>query len=204
MPRNRRSARSISPVVGTLILVAITVVLAATAAVFALGFQDSTDSTAPTVRVEATFNATDRTDPHWTFSLTHESGDDIEADELEFELTGDLGGTASVVYPERFTAGTRVRIGLWGSPGRANPDTCLVAPKASPGAGNNQLDGNSDDEEDTSVDIRVVHRPSNTVLDQVTVTLAELDRGFTGQQRHYIADGARASVNCDSVPRDDW
>lgn len=198
------SGRSISPVIGTILLVAIVVLLAAVAGTVVLGVGDDTDEPASSVNVESTFEATDQSDPHWQFTLAHQGGDTVLADELEIKLTDDRGGTATTVYPEKFTAGDEMRVELWGGPSRADESSCLVTPEAAPGAGDNQLDGNSGSAHATAVDIVVVHEPSNTVMDEMSVDLAEVDRGFTGNGRHYIADGSRASINCDDVPRSNF
>ena len=198
------SGRSISPVIGTILLVAIVVLLAAVAGTVALGFGDDTDEPAPSVSVASAFEATDDYDPHWQFTLEHQGGDTVPADELKIKLTDDRGGTATTVYPENFTAGDEIRVELWGGPSRADESSCLVAPEAAPDAGDNQLDGNSGSAHATAVDIVVVHEPSNTIIDEMSVDLTEVDRGFTGTRRHYIADGSRASINCDDVPRSNF
>jgi flagellin-like protein len=198
------SERSISPVIGTILLVAIVVVLAALVGTAALGFGEETDEPDPTLSIDSAFEATDEVDPHWRFTITHQSGDNIPPDELKIRLTDDRGGSATTVYPEEFTAEDEIRVELWGGPSRADESSCLVPPKAAPDAGNNQLDGNEDSAHATSVDIVVIHEPSNTLMDEVSVDFTEVDRGFTGDGRHYIADGSRASINCEDVPRSDF
>jgi FlaG/FlaF family flagellin (archaellin) len=204
LPRLWHSKRSISQVVGLTILIAVVIILASFVGAFFFGFEEDIDDPPPTVDITASFNVTDQADPHWQFTISHNSGGTVAADDLQIRLTDDRGGTATVRYPESFTAGTTVSVGLWGSPSRVTPSSCLVAPSAAPGAGDNQLAGTGSSEYATEVDVVVVHKPSNTLLSQVTVDLTDTDRGWTGDNRHYIADGSTASINCESVPRDDW
>lgn len=74
--------RGVSPVIGVILMVAITVILAAVIASFVLGLGDSAAEPAPNPTIQSDF-ATDEVD----FSIT--GGDDFDSDvsELQFEVT---------------------------------------------------------------------------------------------------------------------
>lgn len=196
-------SRAVSSVIGDVLLVAIVVILGATISVVALGFAEEARDPGPQVGVESTFLASDTVDPHWQFNITHVAGDTIDPGELKIRLTDDYGGgnRAEVVYPETFTAGDTIRVGLWGSPNRADDGTCLVAPD---GESNDQLDGFGDSRYATEVAIDVIHKPSNTLMDTVTIDLSEMPRRFDGDERHFLIDGVRPSIGCEAVPEDEW
>ena len=69
--------RAVSPVIGVILMVAITVILAAVIGTFVLGLGDSVQQTAP----NAQFNWDNPDDT--TLDLTHEGGQSIEPERLE-------------------------------------------------------------------------------------------------------------------------
>ncbi len=97
--------RAVSPVIGVILMVAITVILAAVIASFVLGLGD-TDDPAPSIVFETEDNVSDE-DPNFEISIT--SGDsDADASELAIVIDGeeasdweseadDLGAGSSVV-----------------------------------------------------------------------------------------------------------
>jgi flagellin-like protein len=175
------NGRAVSPVVAVILMVAVTVILAGTVSVFALGFVEDIREPSPTLGVEAEFEAREDIEPHWRFTITHISGDNIDAENLEIRLVDNLGGKAERVYPRSFSAGKTIRMGLWGSPNRANETSCVSLPETAPGVTNDQL----------------VHQPSRSVMDQVTVDLSQMPRRFTGDNRLFLIDGSRPSFGCD-------
>jgi flagellin-like protein len=74
---------AVSPVIGVILMVAITVILAAVIASFALSFADSGQSNAPQVSFDSEYNADDN-----IVTLTVQSGDTFDAESVTFE--GDL------------------------------------------------------------------------------------------------------------------
>ena len=74
---------AVSPVIGVILMVAITVILAAVIAAFALSFADSGQSNTPQVSLESDYNADDN-----IVTLTVQSGDTVDAESVTFE--GDL------------------------------------------------------------------------------------------------------------------
>ena len=76
--------RGVSPVIGVILMVAITVILAAVIASFVLGLGDQTDDVAPNVNFEGEFNDSNG------FTLSVETTDG-EGDASDFVLTTDTG-----------------------------------------------------------------------------------------------------------------
>jgi len=81
--RGRNGGRAVSPVIGVILMVAITVILTAVIASFALGFADETGSSAPQVSFESDYDEDDN-----VVTLTVQSGDSFDAEAVTFE--GDL------------------------------------------------------------------------------------------------------------------
>jgi flagellin-like protein len=165
--------RSESSVVGIILIVAVTIILAAVISVFVLDLGEELNDPQPTLVIDASFDAREPIDPHWVFTVRHVSGDTIEANELTLKLVDNFGNEATRTYPDTFTAGDTIRMGLWGSPSRAGNlgMGCTLEPDAPSGAGNDQLVGGSP--LSTSVTVVAVHEPSNSLMDEVEVDLGE-------------------------------
>ena len=67
--------RAVSPVIGVILMVAITVILAAVIGTFVLGLGDSLGDSQPTAQLDVTVDGS-------TVTVEHGGGDPIEADEL--------------------------------------------------------------------------------------------------------------------------
>jgi FlaG/FlaF family flagellin (archaellin) len=191
------SERSTSSSIGVILIVAVTIIIGAVLGVFALDLAEETKDPAPEVSVEATFDARASLDPHWIFTIRHVSGDNIEAGELELRLVDEFGNKASRIYPESYSAGQEIRMGLWGSPNRANQNgvDCTLNPEAAPGYNNQQLVGANPPADE--VDIVVVHKPSNSVMDRVEVDLGDYPNRFGTR----LLDKSAPSFDCNDV---DW
>jgi len=115
--------RAVSPVIGVILMVAITVILAAVIGTFVLGLGDQVQSTTPS----ASFGF-DRVNDQ-EVQITHESGDSIEASNLkltsslsQINATGPtaVSNTASFTWDQAISgsevsAGTSVTVGGAGS-----------------------------------------------------------------------------------------
>jgi hypothetical protein len=162
-------------------MVGIVVVLAAFVSIAVFGIADEPGEQAPTVSLDTEFRAVSEVDPHWQLEVIHDGGDPVPSDELLVRFVDDSGSQAEVRYPERFDAGERFRTALWGKSGRADTSTCLVDPE-SDHPDSDQLDGfKTADEFATSVDVLVIHEPSNTVLSEERIDLGEEPDRFTGK-----------------------
>lgn len=86
-------SRAVSPVIGVILMVAITVILAAVIGTFVLGLGDQVSQTAP--QASFSFQYTNGTQD--TLEVTHESGDGIGATELSLvssiEFSNNSSGT---------------------------------------------------------------------------------------------------------------
>ncbi len=113
--------RAVSPVIGVILMVAITVILAAVIGTFVLGLGDQVQQTTP----QASFGF-DTTDNKQFVEITHETGDTIEANNVEITTTLSSWNNTTDSYSEAQTwetvttdsevsAGKTARIGSDGS-----------------------------------------------------------------------------------------
>lgn len=86
----------VSPVIGVVLLVSITVVLASAVGVFVLEFERNPDSTEPNFVPETSFNKSLEGDGQ-TLTIEHESGKRLEPDELTVRITGAETNTSTDV-----------------------------------------------------------------------------------------------------------
>ena len=86
---------AVSPVIGVILMVAITVILAAVIGTFVLGLGDQVQTTAP--NAQFSFDYSSGSNP--TLSVTHAGGDGVEPDELymsgDVKETGDAANWAA-------------------------------------------------------------------------------------------------------------
>jgi len=188
--------RSTTSSIGILLMVALTIVVGTVIGVFAIDLGESVDDSAPEIAVEVSFDDRKPLDPHWIFTITHASGDTVEGGTLEFRLVDDQGNKAAGTYPESFAAGQQIRMGLWGDPSRANKPSvdCTVEPEAPASSTEGQLANGATPPVET-VDIVVVHRPTNSVVDRVEVDLSE----YENPRDTELIDGSDPSFNCNDV-----
>ena len=102
--------RAVSPVIGVILMVAITVILAAVIGTFVLGLGDQVE-TAP----QASFNFD--YDGSGEVTVRHRGGDSINPDNIEIRVNGNEVGTAGTSYPgsslsdfSSFSAGNELKI----------------------------------------------------------------------------------------------
>ncbi|MFC6991962.1 type IV pilin N-terminal domain-containing protein [Haladaptatus sp. GCM10025707] len=102
---------AVSPVIGVILMVAITVILAAVIGTFVLGLGDQVGKTAP--QASFSFSYDSGAD---TLTITHESGDKIKAANLQVKV----GNTAAQTWPDDgdsfVTAGDSITVGPSGTP----------------------------------------------------------------------------------------
>jgi flagellin-like protein len=114
--------RAVSPVIGVILMVAITVILAAVIGAFALSFTQGGQSSAPQVSFTAEYNETADN----VVQLTVSSGDTVDAEAVTFEGDVTSAGSADVDTEgqdwtagdlndgESFSAGDSITIGVTG------------------------------------------------------------------------------------------
>lgn len=129
--------RGVSPVIGVILMVAITVILAAVIGTFVLGLGDSLEQ-APQAQLDADSNNND------SINISHSGGDALAVDDIEINVEGDSvafsesddtseGGEFSVGNSAEFNSGD-------------DPDTNW-----------NAWDGEE-------VRVRIIHTPSDSIL----------------------------------------
>jgi len=97
------SDRAVSPVIGVILMVAITVILAAVIGTFVLGLGDQVQETAPQAQISIT-DINSGSDPAVTFA--HNGGDSFDADNTEeIRVTSDGDEVASLTPSSDFTDG---------------------------------------------------------------------------------------------------
>lgn len=195
-----RDSRGVSPVIGVVLLVAITVLLAATVGVFATSFSDSQSEpqySSVTIESVEKSDGDDIEIPmpaedlcefyHVAIRMEHQGGNSFDSGELEYliEVSGDDGTTLSGRFNESVAnpgvtarAGDEIVIGLDSDTSKANCDdsksTVLFDGDL---AWNPDEAGQVGDlydihdtflepetEELTTIRVRIVHLPSETIL----------------------------------------
>ena len=107
--------RAVSPVIGVILMVAITVILAAVIGTFVLGLGDQVSESAP--QAQFTFDFSENGSNPEVLTVTHDGGDSIEADQLSLNVGGAevWTSTSAVVtedtaWPTTVSAGDTLRL----------------------------------------------------------------------------------------------
>lgn len=74
--------RAVSPVIGVILMVAITVILAAVIGTFVLGLGDQVQTTAPNTNIAFDYSNNHQDGSHDVLEVTHDGGDGVPANEL--------------------------------------------------------------------------------------------------------------------------
>ncbi|MCU4800080.1 type IV pilin N-terminal domain-containing protein [Halobacteria archaeon HArc-gm2] len=146
---------AVSPVIGVILMVAITVILAAVIASFVLGLGDQAQQTTP--QASFSFDYTDGTSDK--LSITHDGGDTIDGANVNATADGVADGegndawVGADIFTSEISAGTGDAI-----------DNSVI--KSSDGEGNTGYLNNHDDSSETNLDlsgatIRVVYEDSS-------------------------------------------
>ncbi|WP_167837386.1 type IV pilin [Halosimplex halophilum] len=171
-----RSDRAATPVVGVVLLVGVTVLLAAVAAA-AVGFEGARPEPAPQASLDAELSATDGWPDGQRLRLVHEGGDTLAVADLAvvvaFERTGDRARLSG--FPTRRLTDEHVRgadlfdrtyAGVDGALDAAHTDGQWAAGEtASVRIAQNELDVRPGDR----AAVRVIHRPTGAQLTRTEV-----------------------------------
>ncbi|WP_281193364.1 type IV pilin N-terminal domain-containing protein [Halorubrum sp. F4] len=141
--------RAVSPVIGVILMVAITVILAAVIGTFVLGLGDSLGDNQPTTQLDVSIddgaNATVK-----NVTIEHGGGDPIQSGTLRIIVTDENGDEASATgeFDERFSVG-EIESGIF----EVNDN---------PGASQ-------------EIRIRIIHQPSESILVDRTIGVEGID-----------------------------
>ena len=83
--------KAVSPVIGVILMVAITVILAAVIGTFVLGLGDSLSDTTPTASISGDIEYNEPSDGEATITFVHQSGQNIDEGDLRISDSGDAG-----------------------------------------------------------------------------------------------------------------
>jgi len=86
--------KAVSPVIGVILMVAITVILAAVIGTFVLGLGDQVQETTPNANFAFDYTEDDSD----TLEITHETGDELEAQNVEVVVSGAGDANADGTY----------------------------------------------------------------------------------------------------------
>jgi flagellin-like protein len=142
---------AVSPVIGVILMVAITVILAAVIGTFVLGLGDQVSNTSPTASFtfDLTDNAPGTAD---SLSITHDGGDKISASQISFASSGAIGTDSNAQTGVPYDARIRPDSDTWeedmGSGDVSAGSTATLAgddfQQASAADNANDLDGDPD------------------------------------------------------------
>ena len=164
---NLDNSRGATPVVGVILVVAITIILASVIGVYAVGFTEDVGERPAYSSLELNFEEEPASKPdykrfRWQIKLTHTGGETVDANDIVVHLDhGDQRVTGTL--NRSLTAGETVRLVVVHNNQNGNtiPDglDCDDVNVACRLAGN---DGNYPNED--QIQLRMIHEPSNTIL----------------------------------------
>ncbi|QDX40659.1 type IV pilin [Salarchaeum sp. JOR-1] len=172
------SSRGVSPAIGTILMVAVVVVLAATISVFALGFLNDLNQPAPMVAQSSGDLVYDRPGSNdQIVRLTHVAGDDLAVSELEIvvDATDACGKESRIVSLPTNTLGSANYNGddifAYYSPDGGQLDTSADGTWSAGGTATFRIASSECEiNEGDTITIRVVHTPTNSVIIKETLT----------------------------------
>ena len=161
--------RGVTPVIGTILVVAIVVILAAVVGTYALDLSQEVNEAPAKAVLDLDFKEAERTDPDggydrflWQIKLTHTGGEDVDGEDImvyvnhgPVQLTGEYNGT--------LTSGDSVEVAVVHTDGYYDDDIydCDDKNVACSLAGDADADHYPDED---YVELMMVHEPSNTIL----------------------------------------
>jgi flagellin-like protein len=116
--------RGVSPVIGVILMVAITVILAAVIAAFVLGLGD-TNSTAPSVTFDYDYTEGDGSSANSTVEVEVTSGESFDASLVEYQVEGASSDAKSTSFSGSTLDGDELSTSEW-SDGTSAGDTIVI------------------------------------------------------------------------------
>jgi flagellin-like protein len=103
---------AVSPVIGVILMVAITVILAAVIGTFVLGLGDQVQSTAPQASFAFDFETNSGTDNEDSVTIVHDGGDSVPGENLNVTVGGaKVNATTDFEYTDAFDVSGDVSAG---------------------------------------------------------------------------------------------
>jgi len=185
-----KTDRGVTPVVGVIVVVAVTVILASIAGAYFIGLTDDIGETPSFTALELDFEeepvpGEEYEDLQWDIEVTHTGGEDVAAEDIVVHLdhgdqriTGDInrsmrsGDTVELEVVHNNQEGTTF-----------SEEKCEKVSVACRLAGN---DGNYPDDEE--VELRMIHEPSDTVLYEEDIEISAEYGIYNGESNPEITD----------------
>jgi len=142
--------RAVSPVIGVILMVAITVILAAVIGTFVLGLGDQLGDTAPQASFSIDDIETDAANNQTDFTLAKTGGQDLEASDLVLSVDGARSDTD-------FSDSDHLNADTWQT-GQSIPFT------------DEPSGGSADFNEGEQITVQVIHEPSGNAIYSTTIT----------------------------------
>ncbi|WP_092932409.1 type IV pilin [Natrinema hispanicum] len=160
--------RAVSPVIGVILMVAVTVILAAVIAAFVMDMGSGLGESAPSVGTEATSNSGwADTGDDVVFRIAHQSGDSVEMDNMRVVIRDSDSASVATLDSDG-----------WSGQG-SNSEVSLVIDGVSSNQGAETFSGGStieieasgtnDISENTEYTIQLIHTPSDSTFVEHTV-----------------------------------
>lgn len=169
---DKNKNRAVSPVIGVILMVAITVILSAVIGAFVLSLGDNLKSTAPTSSVsfsDADGDFTGAAGGTDAFVIAHDGGDDVPASELKIVIRNNADNAAAAVWNDgTWTTGdlgATINGGAWSTSSTLSTGDTLELADGGSTAGDTLVDG-------TTYEIQLIHKESGNQVGSSTVTLS--------------------------------
>ncbi|WP_255148983.1 type IV pilin [Halorarius halobius] len=130
---------AVSPVIGVILMVAITVILAAVIGTFVLGLGDQVQSSAPNANFQFEYDSTT------CVQITHTGGQDVDADNVNVQVGGsDASDCGSGEYSSGSAFSGTINTGTSGAYATGTAEETVRVIWNSPGGGSSQTIGESE------------------------------------------------------------
>lgn len=141
--------QAVSPVIGVILMVAITVILAAVIGTFVLGLGDQVQDSPPNANFQFEYTATgsdgfgDTNTEGDEVKITHTGGSDVDSENVQVLVAGTEVGSSSVWTSSTISTGTSFTYSEGGSTALESSDTVRIVWESSSG-GSSQTIGESE------------------------------------------------------------
>ena len=156
--------RAVSPVIGVILMVAITVILAAVIGTFVLGLGQNTNSAPQASLTVQDSNAEYPGSGNTAFDISHDSGDALKFNDLRIVVRNNDNNQIILTYDAAsFSAGSGSALLNGASAPNGDSDYTV---------GDVLTFASGDLSDDTKYEISIIHKPSDATIASSTVTLS--------------------------------